>query len=372
MPCGNQVLEENREESPECKLWTHCGRLRAGGLSGGRAEFSRAGGHGRRRARRRGASFRPGTRRGKQCADLGRIFEKHIRRAGAGKRCRPARPGQRRAELGLANDITASGSFLFGALNAVNQMAFQGARERRRSHRLRRPAHILLVGACGWGASVGERRFFLESRVYRGTRFHCVFLPLPRAPHKAHGTCGAGAGCKAVPVGAHDCGPAGKSCIPTPWCPISLPKTRCALRGRFGFQPMMKGRKWRCFLFSRFFYLLVCAECVHTGPAGYSVHLALLQSCICGGIYGAARRGEGPCFQGAQWLCDTLLEAAPCEGEYPAGQYILPEAEGRRWLQVDYHCNYFLQTLVLLFFTFFVPGLGVGGEPACVRQRRGL
>ena len=71
-------------------------------------------------------------------------------------------------------------------------------------------------------------------------------------------------------------------------------------------------------------------------------------------IWRCAARGRA--FQGAQWLCDTLLEAAPCEGEYPAGQYILPEAEGRRWLQVDYHCNYFLQTLVLLFFTFSLLG----------------
>ena len=77
----------------------------------------------------------------------------------------------------MANDITASGSFLFGALNAVNQMAFQG--------RVSAGAVIAfgaLLTFCWWVLvggvlPVGERRFFLESRVYRGTRFHCVFLP---------------------------------------------------------------------------------------------------------------------------------------------------------------------------------------------------
>ena len=41
-----ETVEGSCKENLAGKLWTHCGRLRAGGPSGGRAELSRAGGHG--------------------------------------------------------------------------------------------------------------------------------------------------------------------------------------------------------------------------------------------------------------------------------------------------------------------------------------
>lgn len=66
----------------------------------------------------------------------------------------------------------------------------------------------------------------------------------------------------------------------------------------------------------------------------------------CGRRPSAARR---PAHSG----CATpRWRPRPARGEYPAEQYLLPEAEGRRWLKVDYHCRYSLQTLILLFFTF--------------------
>ena len=41
-------------------------------------------------------------------------------------------------------------------------------------------------------------------------------------------------------------------------------------------------------------------------------------------------------FQGAQWLCDTLLEAVPCAGEYPGREAIFcrrrKAAGGCRWI----------------------------------------
>ena len=78
---ATEALEENREESPEYKLWTHCGRLRAGELSGGRAEFSRAGGHGRRRARRRG----PASGRAPGGESNAQIWEEFLKNTSAGQ-----------------------------------------------------------------------------------------------------------------------------------------------------------------------------------------------------------------------------------------------------------------------------------------------
>ena len=293
-----ETVEGSCKENLAGKLWTHCGRLRAGGPSGGRAELSRAGGHGRRRTRRRGPASGRTPRGEKQCADFGRIFGKHARRAGVGKGAGQPRPGQRRAEQAGQRYHGLRLIFVRRAERREPD-GLSGARGCRHCHRPRRPAHILLVGVCGWGASRGRAALFSGEQ---GVPRHALpprLSALPRAPHKAHGICDAGAGCKAVPVGAHDCGPAGKAVCLCHGALYSCRKPRCALRGSVSaFSPHDEGPKMALLSFGRFFYRLVCAECVHAWPAGYSVHLALPQSRICRGIYGAAQRGEEPCFSG--------------------------------------------------------------------------
>ena len=193
-------------------LNANCGRIVAacvlvGFLTRGQAEFSRAGGHGRRRAGAVGpaSGLAPG---GKAMRRFGKNFEKHIRRAGW-KRCRPAPARAEACWAGLGNDIRPPAHFC-SALNAVNQMAFQGRVSAGAVTPSAPCSHsaggCLWVGCFQWasGAFSGEQgapRHALPLRVFLAYR----------APHKAHGTCGAGAGCGAVPVGAHDCGPTGKA-----------------------------------------------------------------------------------------------------------------------------------------------------------------
>ncbi len=284
------------------------------------------------------------------------ILEEFLENTSAGQalqRAQASPDGGRGVLSKLVNNITASGSFLFGALNAVNQMAFQG----------RFGAGIVIAfGALltfGWWVfvggvlPVGERRFFLESRAYRGTRFHRVFLP-----YRVHCTrhtafvmlvrdaklCLWALTVVGLPVKLY-------SYLMVPYILAENPSTPCREAFRLS-SSMMKGYKWRCFLLDLSFlgwYLLNiltlgALDVLFTSPYRKAVYaeayMALRQE---------AKRRQAP---GAQWMCDTALEAAPCQGEYPAEQYLLPEAEGRRWLKVDYHCRYSLQTLILLFFTF--------------------
>lgn len=284
------------------------------------------------------------------------ILEEFLENTPAGQALEKAQasPGQGRGVLSrLVNDITASGSFLFGALNAVNQMAFQGRAG---------AGTVIALGAlltfCWWVfvggvLPVGERRFFLESRVYRGTRFHRVFLPyrVHRTRHTAFvmlvrdvKLCLWALTIVGLPVKLY-------AYAMVPYILAENPAAPCGEAFRLSAR-MMKGRKWRRFLLDASFIGWYVLNVFTLGLLDI-LFISPYRKAVYAEVYMALRsEARSRAFQGAQWLCDTLLEAVPCEGEYPAGKYILPEAEGRRWLQVDYHCNYSMQTLVLLFFTF--------------------
>lgn len=141
------------------------------------------------------------------------ILEEFLENTSAGQalqRAQASPDGGRGVLSKLVNNITASGSFLFGALNAVNQMAFQGASAPASSlpsGRCSRSAGgCLWAVCCRWasGAFSGEpgiSRHALPPRVFA----------LPRALHAPHGLCDAGKGCKTLPVGAYRGGPAGEA-----------------------------------------------------------------------------------------------------------------------------------------------------------------
>ncbi len=197
----------------------------------------------------------------------------------------------------MANDITASGSFLFGALNAVNQMAFQG--------RVSAGAVIAfgaLLTFCWWVLvggvlPVGERRFFLESRVYRGTRFHCVFLPY--RVHRTRRT--------VLVVLARDVklflwaltivGLPVKlySYAMVPYILAENPAAPCGEAFRLSAH-MMKGRKWRCFLLVASF---ICWYVLNVFTLGLLdiLFISPYRKAVYAEVY-MALRGEGPCFSG--------------------------------------------------------------------------
>ena len=77
----------------------------------------------------------------------------------------------------LFNNITASGSFIFGILNSLNQLIF---------HEHIWASIIIMLGAIltfGYWLFirqpliVGENRFFLENNNYKNTHFKRIFLP---------------------------------------------------------------------------------------------------------------------------------------------------------------------------------------------------
>lgn len=74
-------------------------------------------------------------------------------------------------------------------------------------------------------------------------------------------------------------------------------------------------------------------------------------------VYAALRQEalEGE-YRGAEYLNDTLLFEESDAEEYPVEQYPLYNPETKRWIRIDYHRNYTVRSLILMFFSFSMIG----------------
>ncbi len=61
-------------------------------------------------------------------------------------------------------------------------------------------------------------------------------------------------------------------------------------------------------------------------------------------------------YRGAEYLNDTLLFEESDAEEYPVEQYPLYNSEAKRWIRIDYHRNYTVRSLILMFFSFSMIG----------------
>lgn len=61
-------------------------------------------------------------------------------------------------------------------------------------------------------------------------------------------------------------------------------------------------------------------------------------------------------YRGAEYLNDTLLFEESDAEEYPVEQYPLYNPETKRWIRIDYHRNYTVRSLILMFFSFSMIG----------------
>ena len=257
---------------------------------------------------------------------------------------------------GLFNNVTASNSFLFGFLNAINQMAFGD----------QIGAGIIILAGAGlmfilWllvdnVLKVGRCRFFLETRSYYKTGISRLLFPyqVKKAGRVAFtmflkwlytffwGFTIIGGFIK------------GYSYKMIPYILAENPEISHKEAFRLSRQ-MMQGEKWKAFLLDLSYagwYILD----VFTAGLLNRLFIAPYQEAAYGELY-LALRYKAKCreFQDAPVLFDEFLVRDPIDAAYPAERHPL-YIERKRKLELDYHRPYTIWSLILLFFTFSMIG----------------
>ncbi len=261
---------------------------------------------------------------------------------------------QNGALASIFNNATASGSFIFGLLNALNQLFFKDAIW---------PAVIIGIGAIFTFAYyflvknvllVGEYRFYLENRrftessanrllyVYQIRRTRKVALVMfLRALYTVLWSFTIVGGVikfysyRMVPL------------IVAENPDISAKEAIRLSRG------MMAGNKWPCFLldisflgwfllsfFSAHILGILFANPYYTATNA-ELYMKLREQALL----------HNPAL--ASVFNDHMLASEPAvKGEYPCEDVTTPTAMVRQWLTADYHRNYTFRNIVLMFFAF--------------------
>lgn len=253
----------------------------------------------------------------------------------------------------IVNNVSRSGSFLFGILNAINQFLFQDKIV---------AGIIIILGAflsiAYWifiakVMEVGRCRFFLENRNYVKTKVSRILLPF-KVRKNFH-----------VAIVMFQ-----KSIYQFLWMftiiggPIkayayrlipyllSEDPTLSTKEAIDLSSAMMYGHKWEAFLF----------DCSFFGFAILGMFTLNLFNLFYTNLYVEASFAEFYYYVRNKYLSsntvsyftqDLYLENKEQLEEYPEDKYFLPEHSSRKFLrQLDYNSNYSSTSYILLFFTF--------------------
>jgi hypothetical protein len=253
----------------------------------------------------------------------------------------------------ISNNVSKTGSFLFGILNALNQALFKDRVW---------ASVIIIIGASlsflywVFGSKVlevGKARFFLENRKYTKTKANKMILPyrIGKTTHIAYTMFVkniynilwyltlVGGVIKSY------------SYMMVPYILAENPKikTRDAIKLS---RDMMNGYKWEVFKLDLSFIgwgilgiitfnisnLVFTTPYMNATKAEIYMYLRDL----------AKTRG----IKNAKLLKDTNLEGDIVLGEYPVYDYMLKSSKPRKWLTFNYNRDYSFWNIVLLFFAF--------------------
>jgi len=253
----------------------------------------------------------------------------------------------------LVNNVSRSGSYLFGILNAINQMIFK-------DHIW--ASVIIILGAIlsffYWVfvskvLEVGYARFFLENHKYTKTKANKLVLPykLSKTKHIAYTMFLKNF--YTLLWSFTIIGPFIKyySYQMVPYILAENPnmKSKDVLNLS---RDMMNGYKWEMFKLDLSFIgwqilgfitfnignLVFTNPYMNTTKAEAYLYLRELSK----------TRG----IANAKLLCDTNLDGGIVFGEYPVYEYMLKESKQKKWLSFDYKRDYSLWDLILFFFIF--------------------
>lgn len=253
----------------------------------------------------------------------------------------------------LVNNITKSGSFLYGILNAFNQMFFHGS-----------VSYILILFLGAFLAllfqlyvrnilRVGAARFFMENSTYNETTVGKVkyIYQLGKTRNVA----------KTMLF---------ENLFLTLWfltiiggfikqysyrmIPYILAENPNMSR-KDAFQlsrQMMKGNKWRAFLLDLSFLWWVIPVFLTAGVLDY-FFLFPYRMATDAELYRELRTSQIKARPELNsFFVDQGLFQESEEGSYPILSYPFPFAKHHKWTKYDYMCTYSVRTLILIFFTF--------------------
>lgn len=285
----------------------------------------------------------------------------------------PGEPPTRGVLAAVINNTTRTGSFLFGIINAVNQLVF-GDRVL--------PGVIIMLAAAvsflywmfvGNVLRIGECRFFLENRIYPQTgavRWLYLFS-IRRIVHPAviqasrilftilWGFTIVGGVYKAY----------GYRMIP--YIVAENPDIR-RKEAFFLSQEMMRGNRWKLFLMDISFLPLSVLNILTIGVSGLFYSNPYRASAYAGVYICLRQKAVDENWPYTNALNDFYLTKPPEDGalEYPKEHFSIPESQRRLWIATDYHRRYTVNSLVLLFIGYsmigwiweVLLGLAAGGQ----------
>lgn len=258
---------------------------------------------------------------------------------------------------GVFNSITASGSVLFGFLNAVNSMVFQ--------HKIGNGVTVLIgavIGLLYWLfiqnlLQIGERRYFLEARKYYKSRVNRVLLPFKVKRMRRI----AGAMFKlwlytslwsftviGILIKRY-------SYYMVPFILAENPEVNGSAAITLS-RNMMNGHKWRTFLLEVSLWGWEILSALTLGILGIFYVNPYKMSVKAELYMELRRRAKEQGIPGAELMNDVYLEGEVCEEEYPVAEFTLPMQESRKWLNVDFRKDYPIVHLILIFFIFAFVG----------------
>lgn len=252
----------------------------------------------------------------------------------------------------LFNNITASGSFIFGFLNSINTMILKNKIG---------SGSIIAIGAflafLFWifvhnVLLVGKKRFYLENRVYAKTHFHSVFLPYRVKKTRNTAYIMFIKNIKLFLWSFTILGGLIKrySYWMIPYILAENPSIPCKEAFRLSNE-MMKNRKWDFFQLDLSFIGWYVIDILTFGLL-HHFYIYPYRDATFANAYMDIRNETKNLYPEGKYLCDLYLDVSNNHSEYPMNQYFLPEINSRQWMLIDYHCSYSFQTYILLFFTF--------------------
>ena len=253
------------------------------------------------------------------------------------------------------NNVTSSGNFIFGLLNSFNQLVF---------HNHLWQSIIILLGAIlsflYWFfirniMIVGEKRFFLESKNHKKTKFVRILLPYRVKKIKNISFTMMVKTVKEWLWYFTIIGGFIKhyAYILVPYILAENPEITVQDAIKLS-EDLMKGHKWEIFIFDLTFLGWHLLDILTLHFLGIMFINPYKECCMVEYYFLYRSEGKKCNIKNVAYLKDKELEKT--EENYPSDKYIHKEIKKEKWLHTDYNKNYSLSSIILMFFTASIVG----------------
>lgn len=253
------------------------------------------------------------------------------------------------------NNVTSSGNFIFGVLNSFNQLVF---------HEHLWQSIIILLGAIlsflYWLLIrnvfvIGEKRFFLENKNHKKTKFVRILLPYRIKKLKSISLTMM---YKIVKEWLWYLTIIGGFIKHYAYClvPYILAENP-DIKGQNALtlsEELMQGHKWEMFLFDLTFLGWRILDMMTLHFLGVLFVNPYKECCMTEFYFAFREEGKQKKYKNVSLLCDE--ELLKMEDKYPSEKYIHEERKREKWLHTDYNKKYNLDSIILMFFTASIVG----------------